>query len=200
MQCVRRGEINSIVGTHIKPLKSELQVQLENVGHLFAISNRKMDHMSKHANEISHRADAASARISALVRARSSSNTSMLSTNESLHDISGLSLLGGGNNSMTKSDTSTANGTVLSEASWNRINNHLDASIAKCKREIFAKIDERLRSLESMDEVIGSEKKNPTRLLHGESSRLNHAVSLKKIQERVQQCYENVFKYFVSPF
>ena len=196
MQCVGRGEGDRIIGTRIKPLRSEIQVQLENVGRQFAIANRRMDQMSKQSNEISHRADAASARVSALTRASNVGNSSMVSFNGSMNDTSGMSLLGGGTNtSMNNSTNANANGSLLSEVSWNRIDNHLDASMTKCKREIIASFDERVRLLESTSGAVGgTQHKISPSLLLGASSSKNPAAALQQVQERVQQCYENVFK------
>ena len=178
-QCVNRREVDQITKALIHPLRSEIQMQLENIGRQFSLHTKRMDSILKNVNRLQNMNDSVNARVSAVVKQQMSSNREVKrNLNRPLTKLSLGSGLDNDNNN-----------NKLSDHVWRQINEHVEAQSIKSQRHMETVIDNRLRLLQSGNgnNISSSANTNTVQSLTSDKS-------MNDIQMRVQECYANILR------
>ena len=184
--CVQRRELDNILQTLEKPLRSEFQTHFQNIGRQFAVANKRMDDMAKRTNDVFLKADAASARIGAMIKHNDHNDRSLVLRGR--HDVNSSGTLGmlGDMNLSLRTKNAAQSGSVFSEEDWDRIDRHVEATVSKSQRQVTAMIDQRLGMIEHASLMADG-----TNDSFGQDS---SNKGIHHVQMRVQDCYENVMK------
>jgi hypothetical protein len=187
-QSVTRREVDQMAKGMIHPLRSEIQMQLKNIGRQFSLHTKRIDEILKKIDDLHNANSSMSARVNALVKQQSLHNNRNTTTNKLNTERSSSRLLMTGvfdNSGVEK----------LSDNLWRQISDHIEAQNIKSQRYMENTIANQLRNMQK-EELSGTINGNSLHIAGNSSAAILSLSnqSVNNMQLRVQECYANILR------